>query len=132
MSNKKQEEEFSVKLWQENFNKADLETKIKIFSELNHGDEFPLIMTQEFCQRNWSNLIRYISTPRNGRRIYNALYNEAHDISKIWGSVAALRTIEVWANEASSENYAEFIEACHVSLRDAWQVEIARQTLDKL
>jgi len=121
---------------QNQFNGADLAKKIEIFKNANHGKNRLLPLNKEFCQKNWHRLIYLISTPENGQEIYKALYNESDRATKIWGSVAALRAIEVWSGpktaNAITENYAEFIYTFKDSLRYAWQIEVARQILKKL
>ena len=132
---KKSPEELELEALQKKFTNANLQGKIKIFYDTNHGKKHFLPVNQQFCKQNWQALIYFISTPENGKDIYRALRTELSGSIEIWPTVAALRTIEIWGKDmtvnAIVEDYHEFIGLFGENLR-AWQIEIAKKILNKL
>ncbi|MDD2680688.1 MAG: hypothetical protein PHE20_01130 [Patescibacteria group bacterium] len=92
-------------------------------------------VNQQFCQKNWHHLIYYISSSSKGKEVYAALYNEKADILPIWPTVAAIKTMRIWAKSLIISDIATGCSELAIFFQaslEAWRIEIAKIILKKM
>jgi hypothetical protein len=126
-----------VKKYQTEFDVANIDKKIEMFKEAR--DDFQASGTLsddslEFTRKNWQHLVHLIHDMETGLKICEAL--DIDDPNSLWGTVAALRTIEVVCKNKNvaetADLYAILAERFKSELRDPIRIKLAEIILKKM
>ncbi len=100
--------EHHFQLLEKEFASASFADKVLIFKEANTitGNEELEEVNHDFCVKHWQIMIDFISNLEKGLMVYKALVNHA-DTKEIWPTVAAVKTIRLWAKQESIQRVAE-------------------------
>lgn len=124
------------KLLEASFQSALFKEKVAIFQAANQEGQTELDQeNKKFCQHHWQNFIHTINHWEKGLLIYDAFVGNHLTCPEIWATVAAVKTIKVWAKQNSIEKIdagqAAILQKLNLSLQPG-KVLVAQEILKKM
>lgn len=129
-------------LLEQEFANSNFRNKLEMFHELTlhhspHNADI-IAANHAFCQKHWQDLVWLIDSVEKGEAVHHALLGVLginRWCREIWATVAALKTMEIWAKDKSAEdmanNYQDFLDK--FALEDSpLKVIIAQEIFKKM
>lgn len=97
-----------AQLLDKDFAVATFAERLQIFKEANNttGNEDLEKVNHAFCSRHWQLMVDCINNLEKGLSVYRALVNHS-DTKEIWPTVAAVKTIRLWAKQESIQRVTQ-------------------------
>lgn len=122
------------KKYQDEFDLANLDTKIKMFKEARDNYTILWVSADDFLIKNWQHLVHLIANLEIGIKVHDALFMPQPQ--NLWSAVAALKTIKVAIRKLSvieTENlYLTLRQNFKDDLSDPIRVMMAEAILKKM